>query len=192
MIVFRAHLNHLGYTLSDQTVRNILKRYCLSPAPERQKTVTWREFIRVHLDVLLATDFFNREIWSRVGLLISSLLSFIHVARHQVHHVGMMHHQPVQQWRSLVRQSLEVSAHRQPWIRLVKKVARSGVTRCGTGILRNTTSESVPSDERQPPFHALGKNVCWASGNARHIRDGPHRRRQRLDALRADDLREVA
>jgi len=55
-------LNHLGYTVSDQTVGNIRKRHSLSPAPERQKTVTWREFIRVHLDVLLATGFFNREI----------------------------------------------------------------------------------------------------------------------------------
>lgn len=185
-------LNHLGYTVSDQTVGNILKRHRLSPAPERKKTVTWREFIRVHLDVLLATDFFNREIWSGFGLLISSLLCFIHVARHQVHCVGMTRHQPVQQLRSLVLRSLKVSAHRQPWIRLVKKVARSGVTRCGTGILGNTASESVPRDERQPPFHALGKSVCWPSVNARHIRDGPHRRRQRLNALLVGDLREVA
>jgi hypothetical protein len=164
----------------------------LSPVPERKKTVTWREFIRVHLNVLLATDFFNREIWSGLGLLISSLLCFIHVAKHQVHHVGMTLHQPVQRLRSLVLRSLEVSAHQQPWIRLVKKVARSGVARCGTGTLGNTASESVPSDERQPPFHAMGKSVCWPSGNARHIWDRPHRRRQRLDALLADDLREVA
>src|SRR5262249_18379064 len=34
-------LNHLGYTISDQTVGNILKRHGISPAPERKKTVTW-------------------------------------------------------------------------------------------------------------------------------------------------------
>jgi putative transposase len=28
-------LNHLGYTISDQTVGNILKRYGISPAPEQ-------------------------------------------------------------------------------------------------------------------------------------------------------------
>jgi transposase len=34
----------LGYAISDQTVGNILKRRGLPPAPERQKTRTWREF----------------------------------------------------------------------------------------------------------------------------------------------------
>jgi len=33
-------LQHLGYTISDQTVGNILKRHGMSPAPERQKTTT--------------------------------------------------------------------------------------------------------------------------------------------------------
>lgn len=41
-------LKHLGYTISDQTVGNILKRHGISPAPERKKTVTWQEFIRSH------------------------------------------------------------------------------------------------------------------------------------------------
>jgi putative transposase len=34
-------LANLGYTLSDQTVGNILKRHGLPPAPERTKTTTW-------------------------------------------------------------------------------------------------------------------------------------------------------
>src|SRR6266581_1968093 len=67
-------LANLGYTLSDQTVGNILKRHGLPPAPERQKTVTWREFVHFHLAILVATDFFNSEVWSRFGRLITSLL----------------------------------------------------------------------------------------------------------------------
>src|SRR5499433_2270582 len=39
-------LANLGYTLSDQTVGNILKRHGLPPAPERRTTTTWKEFIR--------------------------------------------------------------------------------------------------------------------------------------------------
>jgi len=50
-------LKNLGYTISDQTVGNILKRHSISPAPERKKTVTWREFVHIHMDVLRATDF---------------------------------------------------------------------------------------------------------------------------------------
>jgi putative transposase len=52
-------LANLGYTISDQTVGNILKRHGVLPAPERKTTTTWREFIRLHMDVLGATDFFT-------------------------------------------------------------------------------------------------------------------------------------
>src|SRR6516225_9738109 len=55
-------LANLGYTISDQTVGNILKRHGLPPAPQRKKAVTWREFVRIHVDVLGATDFFSSAI----------------------------------------------------------------------------------------------------------------------------------
>ena len=35
-------LKNVGYTVSDQTVGNILKHHNLPPAPERKKTTTWR------------------------------------------------------------------------------------------------------------------------------------------------------
>jgi hypothetical protein len=38
-------LANLGYTISDQTVGNILKRHGIPPAPERKTTATWKEFI---------------------------------------------------------------------------------------------------------------------------------------------------
>src|SRR5215475_314904 len=52
-------LANLGYAISDQTVGNILKRHGIPPAPARKKTLTWQEFIRIHMDVLVATDFFS-------------------------------------------------------------------------------------------------------------------------------------
>ena len=54
-------LANLGYTLSDQTVGNILKRHGIAPPPARKTTATWKEFIRTHLDVLVATDFFTKS-----------------------------------------------------------------------------------------------------------------------------------
>src|SRR2546426_7759188 len=70
-------LANLGYPISDQTVGNILKRHGIAPAPERKKTVTWREFIRIHMDVLMANAFFTSEggMWGQV--LIFSLLFFL-------------------------------------------------------------------------------------------------------------------
>jgi hypothetical protein len=49
-------------------VGNILKRHDIPPAPERKKTTTWQEFIRMHMDVLVATDFFTTEVWTWCGL----------------------------------------------------------------------------------------------------------------------------
>ena len=62
-------LAELGYDISDQSVGNILKRRGLPSAPDRQKTTTWKEFIRTHLDVLVATDFFTAEVWTLGGLM---------------------------------------------------------------------------------------------------------------------------
>ena len=60
-------LAELGYDISDQTVGNILKRRGIPTAPERKKTTTWKEFIRRHLDMLWATDFFSTEVWTLGG-----------------------------------------------------------------------------------------------------------------------------
>jgi putative transposase len=72
-------LANLGYTLSDQTVGNILERHGLAPAPERKTTTTWKEFIRTHLDVLVATDFFTAEVWTLGGLVTYDVLFFLHL-----------------------------------------------------------------------------------------------------------------
>src|SRR5438445_7112456 len=61
-------LHNLGYTMSDQTVGNILKRHGIPPAPERKKTTTWSEFIRMHMAVLGATEFFSSAVWSWLRL----------------------------------------------------------------------------------------------------------------------------
>jgi Homeodomain-like domain len=42
-------LVNLGYKVCDQTVGNVLHRHGLPPAPERKRTTTWPEFIRIHL-----------------------------------------------------------------------------------------------------------------------------------------------
>jgi homeodomain-containing protein len=153
-------LANLGYTLSDQTVGNILKRHGLPPAPERKKTVTWREFVRVHLAILRATDFFNSEIWRGFERLITSLLCCLPFVRHQVHTVRMTLYQGVQQRLSLVLRSLDLSGRRrQRWRDMVQKIARSRGMRCGAGVLGKTAFEFILSDERLPHSHALGMIV---------------------------------
>ena len=90
-------LKHLGYTISDQTVGNILKRHEILPAPERKKTTTWKEFIRTHMDVLVATDFFTTEVWTKAGLVTYYVLFFIHLASRKVDVAGVTPH-PDERW----------------------------------------------------------------------------------------------
>src|SRR5438128_1732164 len=90
-------LANLGYTISDQTVGNILKRHGLPPAPERKTTTTWTEFIRTHLDVLVATDFFTAEVWTLGGLVTYYVLFFIRLGAREVHVAGVTPH-PTQAW----------------------------------------------------------------------------------------------
>jgi putative transposase len=87
----------LGYDISDQTVGNILKRRGLPPAPERKKTSTWREFIRTHMDVLWATDFFSTEVWTLGGLVTFYGLFFIKLDTREVHIAGVTS-TPNEQW----------------------------------------------------------------------------------------------
>jgi transposase InsO family protein len=90
-------LAHLGYDISDQTVGNILKRRGLPPAPARKKTTTWKAFIRSHMDVLWATDFFTTEVWTLGGLVTYYVLFFIHLETRQVH-IAVVTPHPNEAW----------------------------------------------------------------------------------------------
>ena len=90
-------LANLGYTISDQTAGNILKRHGIPPAPERKTTTTWKEFIRTHRDVLVATDFFTAEVWTLGGLVTYYVLFFMHLGSRKVHVAGVAPH-PDARW----------------------------------------------------------------------------------------------
>jgi hypothetical protein len=61
-------LANLGYKVCDQTVGNVLHRHALPPAPERKRTTTWSAFIRIHLALLVGTDFFTAEVLTLRGV----------------------------------------------------------------------------------------------------------------------------
>jgi putative transposase len=102
-------LQHLGYTMSDQTVGNILKRHGIPPAPDRKTTTTWNAFIRTHMDVLVATDFFTAEVWTTTGLMTYYVLFFIHLASRKVHVAGMTPH-PDERWMAQIARNATMAA----------------------------------------------------------------------------------
>jgi len=185
-------LTNLGYRLSDQTVGNILKRHSIPPAPERKTTVTWREFIRFHLDVLQATDFFTSAVWTWLGVVLSCMLLCLHVGRRIIYDTGSRAwHSARWRWQ-IVPRSCTWHTFITRWLCAVTKpeVSRrpqgSDRVRC-LGLSACTTP---PSQKHFP--HSGGIVMLLPVGSHYQIRDGPPRRQPRLGGLLMDANRETA
>ena len=84
----RGELLKLGIRISATTIRTILRRAGLDPAPRRAGP-TWTEFLRSQAAGILATDFFTVETISRKTLYV---LFFIELATRRVHLAGVTAH----------------------------------------------------------------------------------------------------
>jgi putative transposase len=98
-------LANLGHIVSDQTVGNVLRRHGLPPAPERKRTTTWVEFIRTHLALLAATDFFTVEVLTSRGLVTYDALFFIHLESRRVDVAGITAH-PDEPWMEQIARNV--------------------------------------------------------------------------------------
>jgi putative transposase len=62
-------LANLGRRIDKITVRNILHRHHLEPTPQRRKAgMSWQQFLKIHWEVLAATDFFTVGVATWHGL----------------------------------------------------------------------------------------------------------------------------
>jgi putative transposase len=84
---------NLGVQVSATSVRRILRRHGLGPAPRRDGT-TWTQFLRAQASGLLATDFFTVE---TVGLTRLYVLFVVEVQQRYVHLMGITSH-PTGTW----------------------------------------------------------------------------------------------
>ncbi len=77
-------LRKLGIkSVSHTTVRNILKRHGIEPAPERRDPL-WETFLKRHAETLWACDFFTARVLTARGMRPAWVLAFIHVKTRRV------------------------------------------------------------------------------------------------------------
>src|SRR6202451_3183729 len=88
---------NLGYTVSDQTVGNVLRRHGIAPAPHRSRTMSWKDFLAAHMNVLAATDFFAVEVLKWRGLVTYYVLFFLHLETRRITIAGITRH-PDEEW----------------------------------------------------------------------------------------------
>ncbi len=82
-------LKILGFESNAETIQNVLKRNGIPPAPDRKKQLTWKEFLKIHWESLVATDFFTWEVLTPFGLVTYYILFFIRLKTREVHISGI-------------------------------------------------------------------------------------------------------
>jgi len=84
----KGELLHLGVSVSATTIRTMLRRHGLDPAP-RRTTTTWRAFLRQQAAGIVACDFFTVDtVWLRRLY----VLFFIELGTRRVHLAGVTAH----------------------------------------------------------------------------------------------------
>jgi hypothetical protein len=78
----------LGHEVSPSSIARILKENGYPTAPDR-KGMSWKEFIKAHMDVSWAADMFTEEIVTLGSMVTVYVLFFIHLGTRRVHIAGV-------------------------------------------------------------------------------------------------------
>jgi len=99
-------LGNLGHHIDKLTVRNILRRHHMEPAPQRRKGgMGWVQFLKMHWEVLAATDFFTVHVWTARGLTRFAVLFVIDLSTRRVDVAGIAA-APDAAWMSQISRNL--------------------------------------------------------------------------------------
>ncbi len=148
-------LANLGHHIDAGTVRNILHRYHLDPAPQRRKAgMTWVQFLTLHWEVLAATDFFTVEVATWRGFVTYYVLFVMDLATRQVHIAGMTPHPTDDFMRQCARQLTDPFDGFLRSKRFLIHDRDTKFTRAFDGLLKDHRVEPVILPPRSPNLNA--------------------------------------
>ncbi|MCL2647331.1 MAG: hypothetical protein FWD61_10070 [Phycisphaerales bacterium] len=91
----------LGEKVGRSSIRRVLKREGLYPDPDRSSLrlldSTWQNFLKLHMNVIVATDFLCKTIWTPLGQKTAFILMFIHLESRKVF-LSPATYTPGEQW----------------------------------------------------------------------------------------------
>ncbi len=154
----QGELLKLGHQCSYLTVRRVLRRHGVQPAPRRGER-SWREFVRQHADQMLATDFFCVD---TVWLTRLYVLFVIEIGSRRVHLAGCTYN-PDSAW--VVQQARNLAWKLQDGTLSAKKyLLRDRDTKFTAGfdeVLRSEGVEIIRLPFRAPRSKRRRREIRW-------------------------------
>jgi len=172
-------LRKLGYTLSEQTVANILKRHGITPAPQRSPSPSWRQLMHHYKAQILACDFFTVE---TLFLQTIYVLFFIELQTRRVYVAGCTAHPNAQWVTQQARQMVWQLEARQPTIHFLIHDRDSKFVAAFDTVFRATRAHIIRTPFRAPNANAYAE---------RWVRSVRHECLKKVIVLNQAHLRQV-
>ena len=109
-------LKKLAVRTSRSSVRRVLVNEKILPDPYRHAPrgvlTPWRKFIAIHMNVMVATDFFCKTIWTPLGKKTAYVLAFIHLGSRKVF-LSPSTYNPTAEWMQQQARNLSMWAEEE-------------------------------------------------------------------------------